>query len=524
MAQQRPSVYDATHPDSEARFSELQDLLVGEYVQRQQEDHERIEKLEAVDPYSSLAVARSLAQAAKGEPKVKRALYPVIEDALRISVDENPSMMAGILFPIIGEAVRKAVATAMQQVMDQTNDLLANSFSAERIGWRIEAWRNGKSFAEVAFAHSVFYRVEHIYVIHRTSGLLLGQVTNRANLLQDSDMVVGMLTAIQDFVRDSFTSNKQSELDVIQVGEFKIWLQHGPIALLAAVISGQPKPALRDVLVRHTEDIHRNFGVGMAHFEATGQAIPDLEGELKEALVEEKQEQAAQKKQSYLKFKIAGVLLLAIVCAVSFFYFRRALIWGDYVKRLRHQPGIVVIEDSRDWTSVSVRGLRDPMAMDPESILGDYKLPFTDISEHWEPYYSLDPRFASARRLSSEADALRKVALRFQLNSTTLPLDQLSHLDSISDQIQELAAEANRQRRYLHIQVFGHTDSSGSSDWNDVLSQARAESVVRFLVGRGIDAKLLSSAGLRDTQSGYSQYIPEGQDLDRRVTFAVDLR
>lgn len=523
MAHERPSVYDAIRPDSEAHFSELQELLVGEYIQHLRDHRERIDKLEASALNSSHDVARSLAMAAKKDAKIRKVLHPVIEDALLISVEQNPSMMAGILFPIVGEAVRKAVAHAVQQMMDSTNELLANSFSAERIRWRIEGWRTGKSFAEVALAHSLSYRVEHIYVIHRTTGLLLGQVTNQANLLQDSDMVVGMLTAIQDFVRDSFTANKQADLDVIQVGEFKIWLQHGPIALLAAVISGQPKASLREVLVREVERIHRNFQVGMARFETTGQAIPGLEESLGECLVEEMQEQP-KKKPSYLKFKIAGVVLLLLVCAGAFFYVRRALYWSDYIDRLRHQPGIVVIEDTRDWMTLSVRGLRDPLAMDPSSILGRYDLSPEDVTQHWEPYYSLDPRFANVRRLNNEADALRKTAVRFQFDSTVLPIDQLALLDTIGDQIEELAADASRQRRSLHIQVLGHTDRTGSSEHNDALSQNRAEFTVRFLVGRGIDPKLLSAAGLRDKQPGYNGDIQEGQDLDRRVTFAVDLR
>ena len=522
MARERPSIYDAIHPDSEAHFSELQELLVGEYIHDLRNHRERLDKLEADAIQSSHIVARSLATESKKDPKIRKVLSPVVEDALRISVEENPSMMAGILFPMIGEAVRKAVSQAVQQIMDSLNDVLANSFSTERLGWRIEGWRTGKSFAEIALAHSLSYRVEHIYVIHRTTGLLLGQVTNQANLLQDSDMVVGMLTAIQDFVRDSFTSNKQADLDVIQVGEFKIWLQHGPIALLAAVISGQPKAGLRDMLVAHVEHIHRNFHVGMARFETTGQAIPGLGEGLEECLVEEVKKPKTQ--QSYLKFKIAGVILLVLFCVGTFFYVRRALFWSDYITRLRHQPGIVVIEDTRDWTTLSVRGLRDPMAMDPTSILEKYNLSPTEVSEHWEPYYSLDPRFVNVRRLNDEAKALGKQAVRFEFDSTRLPIDQLALVDAIGDQIQELAADAAKQGRHLHIQLFGHTDRTGTSEHNVPLSQQRAESIVRFLVSRGIDANLLSAAGLGDKQAGYSQDVVEGQDLDRRVTFSVDLR
>ena len=76
----------------------------------------------------------------------------------------------------------------------------------------------------------------------------------------------------------------------------------------------------------------------------------------------------------------------------------------------------------------------------------------------------------------------------------------------------------------MHIQLFGHTDRTGSAEHHAELSQQRAEAIVHLLVSRGIPAGLLSAAGLGDQQAGYSADVAEGQDLDRRVTFSVDLR
>jgi OOP family OmpA-OmpF porin len=507
-------------PAHEASLAELQELLFGDHARQIEGLRTRLDNPEVRALEDSLVLAKAVSLSAKRDPRLKSVLHPIIEDSLRVSVEKNPALMAGVLFPIVGEAVRKAVSHALQQMFDSMNYILSQSFSLRRWGWRLEAIRTGKSFAEIALARSLSFRVEHIYVIHRKTGLLLGQVTNQsqANLLQDSDLVVGMLTAIQDFVRDSFTSNKQADLDVIQVGEFKIWLQHGPIALLAAVISGQPPARLRELLVQHVEQIHRNFQGGMALFETTGQAVPGLEAGLEECLVEE------VKKQSYLKLKIAGVLIFCLICAGLFVHVRYVLRWSHYIDALQHEPGIVVIEDTRHGSKLAVRGLRDPMAIEPASLLDTYHLSPAKVSEQWEPYYSLDPRFVDPRRLSDEAKALGKQAVRFQVDSTKLPIDQLALVDTIGDQIQELAADANRQGRHLHIQLFGHTDRTGTSEHNATLSQQRAESIVRFLVSRGIDASLLSAAGLGDKQAGYSQGLEEGQDLDRRVTFSVSLQ
>jgi len=520
VEQESPLMDMPADAGSDRSFAELQELLFGDQTRQLQQLRTRLDDPEIRALEDSRVVAQSLALSAKRDPKLKKVLHPLLEESLRASVEQNPTLLAGVLFPIVGEAVRKSVTHALQQMFDSMNYILAQSFSPRRWLWRFEAMRSGKTFAEVALARSLSYRVEHVYIIHRKSGLLLAEATNHANLLQDADMVVAMLTAIQDFVRDSFTSNKQDDLEVIQIGEFKIWLQHGPIALLAAVIRGHAPARLRDVFVLRIEQIHKDFQGRIADFETTGQAVPGLETGLDECLLEE----ANAFKQSYTKFKIAGLLLLAALVAGLFFHIRYTLRWAHYIEALQQQPGIVVIEDHRKGTRLFVTGLRDPMAMDPESLLGSYHLSPAKVSEHWEPYYSLDPRFANVRRLNAEAAALGKQAVRFEVDSTKLPLDQLALVDTVGDQIQELAADATRQGRKLHIQLFGHTDRTGTAEHNAELSQQRAEAIVRLLVSRGISADLLSAAGLGDQEAGYSADVAEGQDLDRRVTFSVDLR
>ena len=44
----------------------------------------------------------------------------------------------------------------------------------------------------------------------------------------------GMLTAIRNFVHDSFGGQRERDLSSFQVGEFTVWIQQGTNALLAA--------------------------------------------------------------------------------------------------------------------------------------------------------------------------------------------------------------------------------------------------------------------------------------------------
>jgi outer membrane protein OmpA-like peptidoglycan-associated protein len=68
----------------------------------------------------------------------------------------------------------------------------------------------------------------------------------------------------------------------------------------------------------------------------------------------------------------------------------------------------------------------------------------------------------------------------------------------------------------LQFKLEGHTDRSGRADFNEILSQKRAQSTVEFLASRGVAKERLSAEG-----KGFRELIP-GLDPNspshRRVT------
>lgn len=67
------------------------------------------------------------------------------------------------------------------------------------------------------------------------------------------------------------------------------------------------------------------------------------------------------------------------------------------------------------------------------------------------------------------------------------------------------------------VEIQGHTDSTGSHDHNMKLSQARANSVLSFLVAQGVDAQRLSAVGFGPDQPVASNDTREGRARNRRV-------
>ncbi len=73
----------------------------------------------------------------------------------------------------------------------------------------------------------------------------------------------------------------------------------------------------------------------------------------------------------------------------------------------------------------------------------------------------------------------------------------------------------------LKIQINGHTDNSGKTAENIVLSDNRAKAVTTYLVTRGIAAARLSSKGWGDTQPVADNGSPEGRAKNRRTELTV---
>src|SRR5208337_4832300 len=187
------------------------------------------------------------------------ALAPTIEIALRESVRKDPGTLADALFPVMGPAIRRSILETLRSFLESFNQVLDQSLSIKGLKWRFEALRTGRTFTEVALLHSLVFRVEQVFLIHKKTGLPLCHVVAPAVAMEDPSLVSGMLSAIQDFVRDSFHSPQGQSIEKLQVGELEVWIEDGPQAVIAAVIRGMAPPAYRNELVETAERIHRKF-------------------------------------------------------------------------------------------------------------------------------------------------------------------------------------------------------------------------------------------------------------------------
>ncbi len=90
-----------------------------------------------------------------------------------------------------------------------------------------------------------------------------------------------------------------------------------------------------------------------------------------------------------------------------------------------------------------------------------------------------------------------------------------------SGAILDAAVKALNGNPSVHVRVEGHTDSRGTAEYNKGLSERRAQSVVDYLVSKGIAASRLSAIGYGEAAPVAPNDTPENMFKNRRVELVV---
>jgi len=555
----------------------VRSLLLGVEPNQLNKLYERLENPQIQPEDISRLLPEAIILRAKEDQQLGEVMVSTVETAIQASIKQDQDVLADAFFPIIGAATRKAIATVLDEMIQSLNQTLEYSLSPQSWRWRLEARQTGKSFAEIVLLRTLVYRVEQVFLIHQQTGLLLQHLVANQVKIQDPDLVSAMLTAIQDFIRDSFCVQKGDALQSLQFGELTIWIEEGPQALLAVIVSGNPPQELRLVLQEAIAKIHLRLSREINAF--TGETEPfEASKPYLAACLAARYKSPAKKNYTY-----AWTFLGAIAIAFgiwSFFTLREQFRWSSYLQKLDSQPGIVVINTKQHNGKYIISGMRDPLAVDPKTLLQQANLNPKMVISQWKPYLSLEPQFIATRAkeflqppktvslkvdnnsiLSATGTAPRQWILaarkswRFipgvtQFNDQNIQELELSQLQDYKQQIEQemlfflegktelLAGEANKLatlvvvinqlldiakslNKDVRIQITGHTNTTGTEQRNILLSRDRANKIRFYLVSQGIDASKFNAVGVSSSLPLQPELTQEAKIANRRVSFQI---
>ncbi len=109
-------------------------------------------------------------------------------------------------------------------------------------------------------AHSAgTYVVEDVFLVH-SDGRLVSHQSRKTLDDIDEDIFSGMLTVVQDFVRDSFRQRTRVGLRRLEFGESKIIIERGTYVYLATVLMGREPELLPLYMAEVINEIERAYG------------------------------------------------------------------------------------------------------------------------------------------------------------------------------------------------------------------------------------------------------------------------
>jgi OOP family OmpA-OmpF porin len=557
-------------------LSELRDLLFGAERRQLDELRRRLDTEELTSEELAEKLPQAIVQRAARDRQLAIALAPTVENAISESVRRNPHEIATAIFPVLGPSIRKAIAETMSGLVNTINRAIEHSFSPQGIRWRVESWRTGVPFAQIVMRHSLVYRVEQVFLVHAQTGLLLAHVPEGS--LGDADLISSMLTAIGDFVNDSFEAKKTGELRAFAAGDLTVLVEPGPQANIAVVVRGTPPETLPIRLQTTLETIHLQWSNPLTSFDGDATAFettrPLLEDCVETVLATDKRANRVGLR------RFAWVIPVVLVAgALAWWSTRGSRRWNVAVARLETEPGIAVIRSERRDGKWHVAGMRDPLAVNPAVILASRGVDTNDVVANWRPYVSTEPALVIARarrilappggvtlslqndtltaagrapafwivraealapalpgvgavdlshvspglpaNMESIAADIEHVHALFAAGSDVLDATALATITTVATKFQQLVQAANGNRYDVSMHVVGRADPTGAESDNLALSRRRATAVRDRLASFGVEANRLTVDATGSNDPLPADTPAERARINRSASFSI---
>ncbi|MHB8077758.1 MAG: OmpA family protein [Candidatus Krumholzibacteriia bacterium] len=120
---------------------------------------------------------------------------------------------------------------------------------------------------------------------------------------------------------------------------------------------------------------------------------------------------------------------------------------------------------------------------------------------------------AEVQRQGDELKITFSEKILFDVDSSTLKPASQSQLDQVADVLNKYPD--------TDILVMGHTDATGTEEYNQRLSERRATAVANYIEGRGVADARVAAKGFGETSPVADNATEEGRAMNRRVEFSI---
>ena len=376
-----------------SQIEELRQIIIGNDSEVLHELKDRIEDIDKRTRDVAEVLPDAIDERVHADNKLVNSLKKPVFDGLKTAIRKEPEVYAEILYPVMAPSIRRMITQIFSSMMATINRKMTEANPLQTLKYRFEAKKLGIPYAELALRKYSPFKVDHIYLIERESGLLVKEMHGADVESLDGDAVGAMFSAIQSFMRDSFSQDSKSRLTDFksehQNENQNVWLIHGSKLILACVISGDAPESLREKLYETSELIHSNYANQLADFDGNVNAFDGID-DILTPIVEIDEVKVEEKKSSVGKYLLV-IFLACILLAIGVYYLDRYNRMSGVEYNFQRTPGIAMTDSYWEDGKVVIKGLQDPDAVIPyDELESKYRIGRDDLVLDTIPFRSLE--------------------------------------------------------------------------------------------------------------------------------------
>lgn len=558
-------IRERTQQDRIALSSAIANLIPDAITREIQNSPEQIAS--AIAPEIALAIEK---QIHLDRDAIANALAPEMGKAIKAQIHLERDAMVDALYPVIGTTISKY----MVEVVREINAKVENALSIEGVRRKFRARVQGVSEAELILRDSVSFSVEAIFLIHKSSGLIIAETQKPRDERLESELIAGMLTAIRSFANDCVSqSGHTSELHEIEYGNLKIILEVAGYCYLAVVVEGDPSKSFIGKMRYTLSALVERYDRPIQAYDGDPDTIPAAVPQLIEALMES----AVELKKPPTKSGFATVVTLSglvLLAAIGFggksLYHHR--LENRALSALEKTPELAVyrldaqmrrgrLELSGKLPNVPMQTLAERVVrqalpkteidntivaveVPPDPVLVD-----GEVQRLVEVFNRVEGVDISANYMDNQVRVWGQIAQSPTVDRLTQSLEKIPGVRSVAIVLQSqdisevksvriyfeqgssrpissgldakigLVRELLEYNQGIKLRIIGHSDPQGSRNLNQQLSHQRAKAVETLLLEQGISPERLRAEGIPQPPADFRETQP--LDLSRCVRFEL---
>ncbi|MFA5895556.1 MAG: hypothetical protein WC985_01445 [Thermoplasmata archaeon] len=127
-------------------------------------------------------------------------------------------------------------------------------------------------------------RIEEVFLVYR-DGILISHLSRTMVEEKDRDVLSGMLTVVQDFVKDAFQYGEHRELHQMEFGDYRILIERGKHVYLAVVYRGRDSSMIRKKVRSVLDSVEDTYGKVLQSWDGSMESVVGTRDILRDRLL-----------------------------------------------------------------------------------------------------------------------------------------------------------------------------------------------------------------------------------------------